>query len=815
MNNFLDPQNIALCYSVPAILLVVFALGFYGAPNWLWSLALLAVLSGFGVSPILLALVAVVCLFFIIVPLRRSVISVPLMKLINKLGLLPTISETEKIAIDAGTVWVEKEFFTGKPDFKEILNQPYNSLSIEETAFLNGPCQELCEMVSDWEVQCAGDFSDEVWDFIKKERFFSFIIPKKYGGHEFSALAVSTIVGKLSSACGPLGTTVMVPNSLGPAELLLHYGTGAQKEHYLPRLADGREIPCFALTEPTAGSDAGSIRARGEVFKNDDGVLCVRLNFNKRYITLAAISTVMGLAFKLFDPQNLLGKGEELGITVGLIPSDSPGITLGRRHDPMGVSFYNCPVNGVDVEVPIEDHIMGGAAGAGNGWRMLMDCLSAGRAVTLPASSTGVAKICNYGIGAYARVRKQFGISIGRFEGVQEPMSEIAGYTYLLEAARIYTCGGVDKGEKPSVVSAIAKYHFTEIGRELINHAMDVAGGSGISRGPHNIFANQYIATPIGITVEGANILTRTMIIFGQGLIRCHPYVKLQVDALEANDAAAFDKALWKHVGFNVRNVFRAVGLTLTRGWLAPQYNGKIGKYYRRINWASAIFAVLTDTVMVTYGGGLKFKEKMTGRMGDMLSWMYMASTVLKRYEHEGCRPEHEAYAIWALERCMEKYQEALESVLQNIDIPVVGWILRKPLRHFFRLNSFGTGAGDKICGKLAENMMMPGKLRNELNLHVYQTENQEKGIGRLDAALLAEMNVTEAQTKLTSAVRKKKVKKGAPAQMVAKAQAEGVLSESEAKTLQSSHELSEDAIQVDAFNAKEYKEMKKPTAVK
>lgn len=813
MKEFLSPENVELWVSVPGLLLAGFMFAYFGAPAIVWTAFLLVAMAGFGASNTALLIVGAVCLIFILPPIRQILLSKPLMNLINKLGLLPAISETEKIAIDAGTVWVEKEFFTGKPNFNELLSQPYEKLSDEEQAFVDGPCQELCEMVHDWDIQCDGDLPKSAWDYIKKEGFFSFIIPKKYGGKEFSGLAVSSIVGKLTAASGPLGTTVMVPNSLGPAELLLHYGTEEQKNHYLPRLADGREIPCFALTEPTAGSDAGSITANGVVFKKD-GEPYVRLNFNKRYITMAAISTVMGLAFKLSDPANILGKGEAPGITVALVPSNSDGVTLGRRHDPMGASFYNCPVNGNDVELPIKDFIIGGEAGAGNGWRMLMDCLSAGRAVTLPASSTGVAKLCYYAIGAYAKVRKQFGISIGKFEGVQEPMSRIGGYTYLLEAARVYTCGAVDKGEKPSVVSAIAKYHFTEIGRKIINDAMDISGGSGISRGPHNIFANHYISAPIGITVEGANILTRTMIVFGQGLIRCHPFVKGQVDALEAGDVKGFDKAFWSHQKFVIRNICRSVGLSLTRGFIAPQSGGFLARYKRKINWGSAVFATLADMIMVSYGGALKRKENITGRMGDMLSWMYMASCVMRRYEVEGQNVAHKDHAVWALEYCMQQYQKALQKVLQNVTVPGLTWLLRGPVRHFFRLNSFGNGATDRVGQRIAEDMMKADTTRKEMCLNTYETENEDKGIGRLNKAFLAECSTGDAQKKIMDGVRKKVIKKGTPQDILKDAQEKGLISAAEADMLVRTHKSSVNAIQVDSYKVEEYLKNKHPEAL-
>jgi acyl-CoA dehydrogenase len=814
MEPFLSPDTIALYVSIPAVLVLFFLLGFIGAPNWLWTIFLCTVFAGYMGCWIGVSIIAAVCLLFVIVPIRRVLISGPLMNLLKKLGMLPVISQTEREAIDAGTVWIEKEFFTGKPNFKTLLGQKYGKLSDEERKFVDGPCQKLCDMVNDWDVQCDGDLSQEAWDFIKKEKFFSFIIPKKYGGLEFSALAVSTIVGKLCSNCGPLGTTVMVPNSLGPAELLLHYGTEKQKDYYLPRLADGREVPCFALTEPTAGSDAGSITAHGEVYKHENGELYVRLNFKKRYITLAAVSSVMGLAFKMYDPDNLLGKGTDLGITVGLVPSDSPGIRLGRRHDPMGSSFFNCPVNGVNIELPISENIMGGVDGVGIGWRMLMNCLAAGRAVTLPASSSGVIKLCARTTGAYAKVRKQFGISIGRFEGIEEPMAEIGGYNYMMDAARVYTCGAVDSGEKPSVVSALAKYHFTEIGREVINHAMDICGGAAISRGPHNILANHYISTPIGITVEGANILTRTMIIFGQGLIRCHPYAQAEVNAVENNDLKAFDKALWKHIGFVVRNHFRAFGLTVTRGWLAPCGSGITAKYYRRISWASSIFAVLGDMAMGVYGGNLKRKEKVTGRLGDMVSWMYIATCVLKRYEDEGRKKESEAYVIWSLDRCMQKLQEAFEGILQNMDVPVLKYLMKGPMLMFFRFNSFGNGPSDKLGTKIAEDMMKEGAQRDHLTEDVYMTDDQNKGIGRLEKAFLADVKADEAVKKITQAMRRKEIPKGKPYALAEAAHEKGIITSDEMSLVKEAYDLCIAAIQVDAFEVGDYAAKRHPKAV-
>ncbi|MEK7357047.1 MAG: acyl-CoA dehydrogenase, partial [Bdellovibrionota bacterium] len=508
---------IAIAASVVAIL----ALGFTGAPLILWTIAGAVMLYGFG-APMwsMIAFLAVMAIFNIR-PVRRILVSSGLMKIMAP--IMPVISDTEKAALDAGVVWVEGELFSGKPDFKKMMAEPYPELTPEEKAFMDGPVERLCGAIDDWEVWQTRDLPPAAWEIMKKDRFLGMIIPKEYGGLGFSALAHSAVIQKLSSRSVPACISVMVPNSLGPAELLVHYGTEEQKKHYLPRLATGEEIPCFALTEPTAGSDAGSITSSGTLFKGDDGKLYLRLNWNKRWITRAAISTTLGLAFRLRDPENLLGKGEDVGITCALIPSKTPGVVIGRRHDPLGAPFYNCPTQGKDVVVSI-DAVVGGAEGCGKGWGMLMECLAAGRGVSLPAQSAGGAKLVTRVVSAHASIRKQFGIPIGKFEGVEEPIARIAGFNYLLEAMRRYTVGALDKGIKPPVITAMAKFNATEIARKVINDGMDVMGGAGISLGPKNLLGHLYIATPIGITVEGANIMTRTLIIFGQGALRAHPY---------------------------------------------------------------------------------------------------------------------------------------------------------------------------------------------------------------------------------------------------------------------------------------------------
>ncbi|TAJ80271.1 acyl-CoA dehydrogenase, partial [bacterium] len=556
---------------------------------------------------------------------------------------------------------------------------PYGKLSADEQSFLDNQVETLCGMMTDWELFQEFDLRPELWDYLKHEKFFGLVIPKAHGGLGFSALANSEIIAKIASRSSALAVTVMVPNSLGPGELITHYGTAQQKSHYLPRLADGRELPCFALTEPGAGSDAGSMVSSGTVFRAADGKLYVRLNWNKRYITLAAISTLLGLAVKLKDPENLLGKGTELGITCVLVPTDRKGVEISRRHNPMGVPFFNSPIEGKDVVISV-DQIIGGAEGAGRGWQMLMECLAVGRSISLPALATGGAKLLLRVVGSYAATRKQFGLALEKFEGVDEPLARIAGLTYLLEASRIFTVGAVDSGIKPAVVSAIAKYNSTEIGRVLINDAMDVMAGSGISRGPRNLVANIYIGTPIGITVEGANILTRSMIIFGQGAIRCHPFAYAEVKALQGGDVKAFDRAFWGHVGFVLRNSARALLLSLSRGYLASVPSGPMRPYYRKLAWASASFSFMADIALASYGGALKLKEHITGRYADVLSWMYLATAVIQRFEAEGRIAEHRAFAEWSLQYAMTRIQIAFEGIYQNIEIPFFGWAFRGPI---------------------------------------------------------------------------------------------------------------------------------------
>ena len=789
------------------ILAVLFVLGFTGAPLWLWAVAGLVALVGFGAPPWLTITFVVLALVFNIPAIRRAVLSGPIMALMNKLGFLPTISPTEQTAIEAGTVWVEGELFSGKPDFDRILEQPYPELTAEEQAFLDGPVEEVCRIADEWTTVQQRDLPQEAWDLLKREKFLGMIIPKEYGGLGFSALANSAVVQKLNSRNGVAAITVMVPNSLGPAELLIHYGTPAQKNHYLPRLADGRDIPAFALTEPNAGSDAGAISSWGEVFKGEDGELYVRLNWKKRYITLAAISTVLGLAFKLRDPDNLLGKGTDLGITCALVPTDTEGVVLGQRHDPLGIPFYNCPTEGHDVVLPLEFTIIGGSAGAGIGWKMLMESLAAGRGISLPASATGSVKLAARVAAAHARVRQQFGLSIGKFEGIEEPLARIGGYTYLLEAARRYTCGGIMQGAKPAVVTAIAKYNFTELAREAINDGMDILGGNGISRGPRNLLSGPYQGIPVSITVEGANILTRTLMVFGQGAIRCHPYAYREIEALMNDDVRAFDAAFWKHIGHVVRNAFRALGLSLTRGLFAGSPVGGAGRrYWQKLAWTSASFAFLADVAMGTLGGDLKRKEKLTGRFADIFSWMYLAATILKRFEAEGRPKEDEAFMRWSLEEAFRRIQVAFDGLYANMEVPGATWLFRGPVAAWSRINRIGTAPSDKLGHKVARALQIPGAQRDRMTEGVYVPEDANEALGRLENALALAVASEDVMGKIKTAIKRKELpRKVAPKVLVEQALEKGIITSSEARLLKDANDARNDAVQVDSFTLEEY----------
>ncbi|BAU12387.1 fatty acid degradation protein [Leptolyngbya sp. NIES-3755] len=787
-----------LLLQLTILVLLLLTFGFIGVPLWIWLIYGAIALFTVQAPLWLWSLYATIGLILAIPQIRRRLLTIPIMKVIR----LPKISETERAAIEAGTVWVEGEFFSGAPDFERINQAAYPEVTPELQTFLDQQVEQVCCMATDWEIHQHKDLPVEVWQYLKQERFFGMMIPVEYGGLGFSNFAYSSVMAKLASRSFIHTATVGVTNSLGPAKLLLNYGTSEQKAYYLPRLANGEEIPCFALTEPTAGSDAASITAKGIVFRGDDGKLMIRLNFRKRYITLGAIATLIGLAFKLSDPDNLLGKGEEVGITCILIPANTKGMILGKRHDPMGVPFYNSPVEGQDVIVSI-DQIIGGVEQAGQGWKMLMQTLAAGRGISFPASCTGVAKLVARVTGAYAKVRQQFGSSIGRFEGIEEPLARIGGLTYLLDAARIYTVGAVDAGEKPAVVSAIAKYQFTEITRKLVNDGMDILGGSGICRGPRNLLANFYIAMPIPITVEGSNILTRTLMIFGQGVIRCHPYLYAEIMAIETGDAIAFDRLLWKHMGTIIRNKFRTLLLSLSRGYLAPVSGNKFTKrYYQKLAWSSAMFAFLTDLLLIRFGGSLKRHEKLTGRLADWLSWMYLSTATLRRFAAEGDNPADLIFVQWAMDYSFAQMQQALEGILLNLPIPR---IVRSILLSFVRINPLGTFPTDTSGSRVAQALQTIGEDRNRLTAGLYIPNQPDEALGRLEQAFKLCEQAEVVISKVRQASRAGQLPQGKVETLIEAALETGVILEAEADLVRLAQSARLDAIQVDAFTVQEY----------
>ncbi len=734
--------------------------------------------------------------------IRREFLSEPLLRRISR--VLPQMSETERAAIEAGNVWWEAELFRGSPDWRKLKDYAMPTLSEEEEAFVDGPVEELCGMIDDWDItHRRQDLPPEVWDYMKRHLFFGMIIPKKYGGLEFSAHAHSCVVTKLSARSISAGVTVMVPNSLGPAELLLHYGTDAQKDHYLPRLADGREIPCFALTGPDAGSDASAIPDTGVVCMGQhEGreVLGLRLNWEKRYITLGPVATVLGLAFKVFDPDGLLGDEPDLGITCALIPVDTPGITIGRRHFPLNAAFQNGPNSGKDVFIPL-DYIIGGQQNIGRGWRMLVESLSAGRGISLPAVGASAGKAAARTTGAYAHVRKQFNTSIGRFEGVEEALARIGGLTYMMEAGRLLTLAALDAGEKPSVVTAILKYYNTEWMRQVVNDAMDVHGGRGICMGPTNYLARAYQTLPVGITVEGANILTRSMIIFGQGAIRCHPFlVREMMAAGAADDANAlneFDAALAGHAEFFVTNWCRAFIYGISGSHLAPTPQaGRIGSYYRRLGQMSAAFAVTADLVLMILGGAFKRREKLSGRFADALGYMYYASAALKKFEADG-QPRGDLPLVeWSAKYCLYQVQMALDEILRNFPIKWLGVFVRHTI---FPLGLSLRQPNDYLGHRVASLLIRPGEARDRLTDGLYISNDPEDITGRLEDALQKVVLAEPIERRL----RHDRLEPDAlesREQWVRRLEHDGLITAEEATLLLEAHEATRRVIMVDDF---------------
>ncbi|WP_335903696.1 acyl-CoA dehydrogenase FadE [Shewanella algae] len=738
---------------------------------------------------------------------RQSVITRPLLKLYR--GIMPEMSSTEKEAIEAGTTWWEADLFAGNPNWKKLHNYPVARLSAEEHAFLEGPVEEVCRMVNQHMVSHQlADLPAEVWQFLKDKGFFAMIIKKKYGGLEFSAYAQSRVLQKLAGVSSELASTVGVPNSLGPGELLQHYGTPEQQDHYLPRLAKGLEVPCFALTSPEAGSDAGAIPDFGVVCKGQwqgEEVLGMKLTWNKRYITLAPVATVLGLAFKLKDPEHLLGDKEELGITCALIPTDVEGVETGRRHFPLNCMFQNGPTRGKEVFVPLS-FIIGGPKMAGQGWRMLVECLSVGRGITLPSNSAGGVKTAALATGAYARIRRQFKLPIGKLEGIEEPMARIGGNAYLMDAVTSLTTTGIDLGEKPSVISAIVKYHLTDRMQKCVIDAMDIHGGKGVCLGPNNYLGRGYQAAPIAITVEGANILTRSMIIYGQGAIRCHPYVLAEIESAFDTDVNRglnnFDAALFGHIGFTTSNFIRSLwmGLTGSRFSNAP-FADKTKRYYQHMNRFSANLALLSDLAMATLGGNLKRKERISARLGDLLSQLYLASATLKRYQDEGRQSEDLPLVQWAVEDALYKLQSSLDDLLDNFPAGL-GGVLRLVLFPFGRPLK---RPSDVLDHKVAKIMQTPCASRDRLGKGQFWEACDNNAVGIQEQTFKDILAAEPLYDKVCKAAGKR-----LPFMWLDKVAAEGkalgVLSDDEAALLERAEIGRMKSINVDDFDPAELK---------
>ncbi len=786
---YLAYNRVDLRTSTIATGVALFVYTLFGDGSWWWLLLLWLGFAGMVVPNF--------------IEVRRDKITRPLLDEYRK--LVPSMSDTEREALEAGSVWWDGELFSGMPDWDRLMAFPAPKLSEEEQAFLDGPCEELCRMLDEWEISHElADMPKAVWDFIIENRFFAMIIPKQYGGLEFSAYANALVIMKLAGRSTTASSTIGVPNSLGPAELLLHYGTEDQKNRYLPGLAAGTEIPCFALTSPEAGSDAASLIDNGVICKgNWDGeeIIGIRLNWNKRYITLAPVATVLGLAFKLYDPDHLIGDVDEYGITAALIPTDTPGVDVGRRHYPLSIAFQNGPTSGKDVFVPL-DYIIGGPEMAGKGWKMLVELLSVGRAITLPSTAAGGGQAASYATAAYAAIRKQFNLPIAKFEGVGEALARIAGYTYIMNAAVSVTSGAIDQGEKPAVPSAILKYHCTELGRKIANDAMDVHGGKGIMMGPNNYLGRGYMATPIAITVEGANILTRSLIIYGQGAIRCHPFVLRELHAATDEDTdrglIEFDAALFGHIGYAISNLARSFFLALTHAKFSRvPLNTPTRRYYQNINRYSAAFALASDFAMLTLGGELKKRELLSARLGDVLSSIYLASTVLKHFENQGRRAADLPLVEWSVRTLMYQAQEALHAFLRNFPNRWVASFLRFFL--FPRGRTY-SAPSDEIANNIVDLVTTPGEVRERLSAQAYKTLEPGNPLGLLQEALEIAHRLAPIESRLRQARKEGLIRSDYLGDQISEAERAGVIDADEARELADYHEKVTHLLAVDDF---------------
>jgi acyl-CoA dehydrogenase len=792
---WLAHRRVAPMPALGVVAVYLLAMGaFSHAPGWLMAIFWLLLLA--------------VAVPLALPDLRRKHFSAPMFVWFRK--VLPPMSETERDAIDAGTVWWDGELFSGRPDWDLLLSYPKVQLTEEEQAFIDGPTEELCAMVTDWEIGQTMDLPPRVWEHIKQHGFFALIIPREFGGKGFSAYAHSQVAMKLATRSGDLASTVMVPNSLGPAELLLHYGTDEQRNHYLPRLARGDDIPCFALTGPLAGSDAGAMPDTGIICKGQwqgEEVLGLRLTWEKRYITLGPVATLLGLAFKAYDPEHLLGDETDLGISLALIPTDTPGVEIGRRHLPLGAAFMNGPNSGKDVFIPL-DYLIGGQAMLGKGWMMLMNCLSVGRSISLPAVGTGAAKFTSLVTGQYAQVREQFNVPLSAFEGIQESLARIGGNAWLMDSARMLTANAVDLGEKPSVLSAILKYHLTERGRECITHAMDVHGGKGIIMGPNNYLGRNWQGAPIFITVEGANILSRNLMIFGQGAIRCHPFVlkEMALAGRADQDQALheFDTLLLKHIGFAVSNAASTFVLNLGFGHFERAPGDALSQgYYRALNRQAAAFALLADLSMMLMGGELKRRERLSARLGDVLSHLYLASAALKRY-HDLDYPEHlQPLFRWAMEESLGEAERALDELLSNFPNRLLGGLLRVIVFPFGRRH---TGPSDALDAEVASVL---GRAKGDPTLEellagCYRPQSADDAVGALQHASDLLLAAQPLHKKLRTALKAGELKPAPGQSLIDAALDAGVLQPAEAQTLHAAEAARRKVIDVDDFDKQE-----------
>ena len=781
------------------LLLIILFFGFYSFPLYSYF-ALVGIYSGifFDVGTIFWSIFIILGAIFVIPSFRIKIITSKLVSFINKNGLLPKISQTEEAALQAGTNWVEADFFNAKVDFKQINAQKIITLTQEEQDFLDNEVEQLCEMTTDWEIFQARDLRPDVWQFIKDKKFFGMIIPKEFGGLGFSATMHSRVIEKLVSRSQVLAITIMVPNSLGPAELILKHGTTKQKERYLSDLAHGIQVPCFGLTEPNAGSDATSISSNGVLFKHEDGTIKIKLNFEKRYITLGNIATLIGLAFVLKDPDHLLGDVEDLGITFAVIDAKTKGVDNSKRHDPLGIPFINSPLYGKNVIIDLEN-IIGETQGIGKGWQMLVESLSIGRGISLPSVSLGGSKLALNVVASYCQLREQFGLSINHFEGVEEKIAKIAAFTYMLNASRNYTLDAIDDGVKPGVINSIMKYHATEKFRTVINDAMDVLGGSAIIRGENNLLAHAYFALPISITVEGANILTRNLMQFGQGLIKSHPYIYKQITALKNNNVENFDDAFFSHIDLVFNSFCKSLVYYFSRGQISCQ-KGHFKRYKQKLTWVSAEFTLLTNVALGILGPSLKKRENISARFGDILSNCYLITATLREFENNP-NPKDELLVDYVCNYCFNEIQIAREEIITNIGY--LGYLL--PLA---KINPFSIKAKDSLNEKIVKTLNNQDYLQN-MTSALFISKNKNDRLAKIQEAVKQNKESQNSFKILKEAIKNETIKKDSSENMINELLEKNLLSKDEIEKMLEAHALKQEVISVDSFEANEYRNLR------